>query len=53
MWPQDKVRIALEAADGHVKPAVLIAARGLTAQAAHSALAETSGHLRPALTKTM
>ncbi len=51
--PQDKVRIALEAADGHVKPAVLIAARGLTAQAAHAALAETSGHLRPALTKTM
>lgn len=40
---------ALVAADGHVKSAVLMAARGMTLQAASALLAETNGHLRPAL----
>lgn len=42
-------RDALGAANGHVKTAVLIAARNLSQEAAAALLAETDGHLRPAL----
>jgi len=40
---------ALDAADGHVKPAVLIAAHGLSPETAEALLIETNGHLRPAM----
>ncbi|MEL7115650.1 MAG: N-acetylmuramic acid 6-phosphate etherase [Pseudomonadota bacterium] len=50
--PEETAREALEAAGGHVKPAVLIAARGLSLTAARDALSDTGGHLRPALDRT-
>lgn len=40
---------ALDAADGQVKTAVLIAARGVSPRAAAAILAQTKGHLRRAL----
>jgi N-acetylmuramic acid 6-phosphate etherase len=48
----DVAQAALDAADGQVKSAVLIAARGLSAEAADKLLAEHEGHLRPALGRT-
>ncbi|MEM9524571.1 MAG: N-acetylmuramic acid 6-phosphate etherase [Pseudomonadota bacterium] len=42
---------ALKAAEGEVKPAVLIAARDLTARDARALLAETDGYLRAALAR--
>lgn len=47
--PATTARAALELAEGHVKPAVLIAANGMTRDDALALLAKTDGHLRPAL----
>lgn len=47
--PQPAASDALSAANGHVKSAVLIAACGMSREAAAALLAETGGHLRPAL----
>lgn len=43
---------AIDAAGGEVKPAILIAARGLSPDAAHSLLRETEGNLRAALARS-
>lgn len=49
---EDTASKALDAADGQVKPAVLIAAQSITPQAANAMLTRTGGHLRPALART-
>lgn len=49
----DTARAALDDTQGHVKSAILVAARGLTHSAALSLLAETDGQLRPALDRTV
>ena len=49
--PPDQAKNALRQAKGQVKPAVLIAARGVTLEYAERVLKETGGHLRAALTR--
>lgn len=46
---QDSAAAALDAAQGAVKPAALIAAKGISAEQAHIILRETEGNLRAAL----
>ena len=48
---EDAAAAALDLAEGEVKPAVLIAARGLGADAASDLLRETDGNLRAALAR--
>ncbi len=48
---QDAGAAALDAAGGEVKPAVLIAARGIAADRANDILRETEGNLRAALAR--
>lgn len=47
--PETAADAALDAAEGEVKPAILIAARQVTAETARTLLEKTGGHLRPAL----
>jgi N-acetylmuramic acid 6-phosphate etherase len=49
---EDTANKALDAAGGQVKPAVLIASQGVSAQAATATLTQTCGHLRPALARS-
>ena len=49
--PQGAAASALDATDGAVKPAILVARAGLTAAAANSVLRETEGNLRAALAR--
>ncbi|NRB02896.1 MAG: N-acetylmuramic acid 6-phosphate etherase [Rhodobacteraceae bacterium] len=48
----DDAGAALDAANGDVKTAVLIAARGMSADEAKTALRQSNGHLRPVLKQT-
>ncbi|MEM6323896.1 MAG: N-acetylmuramic acid 6-phosphate etherase [Pseudomonadota bacterium] len=50
--PPDAAQQALDQADGAVKPAILIAARGLDPAAATKRLAASHGNLRTALTRS-
>ncbi|WP_300038789.1 N-acetylmuramic acid 6-phosphate etherase [uncultured Roseobacter sp.] len=50
--PEAAAQQALDAADGDVKTAVLMAASGLAREAARERLTQTQGHLRPALERT-
>ncbi len=51
--PETAARDTLDAAGGHVKTAVLMAATGLARDAAQARLKDTHGHLRPALERTV
>ncbi|MEX0350656.1 MAG: N-acetylmuramic acid 6-phosphate etherase [Paracoccaceae bacterium] len=46
---KETAQAALDSADGDVKTAILMAARGVTRDVARASLQDTNGHLRPAL----
>jgi N-acetylmuramic acid 6-phosphate etherase len=46
---EEAARAALDSADGDVKVAILMAARGVSRDVASTLLKDTHGHLRPAL----
>ncbi len=48
---EEAARLALDASEGHVKSAVLIAGSDMSCETASALLTQTNGHLRPALAR--